>query len=112
MQTQENIDPEKSALNLLAVAIADAERFRWGHTANSPESNALISLELRRINGDHPSLDEWRRGHDEAAGNTVGVELGRTAMGSFILGLVAERDALRAKIASLACKAPDTPPAA
>jgi hypothetical protein len=109
MQKQQNIDTEKSSLISLAVVIADAERFRWEHTGNAPESSALIGLELRRIDGEHVTLDERCRGHDVAAGNTIGAELEHTAMGRFAFGLVAERDTLRTQIADLTSKALETP---
>jgi hypothetical protein len=48
----------------------DAALFRSYFTMRSTNSNALIDMELRALNGDPPSLDDWRSAIEDALTKT------------------------------------------
>ena len=57
---------EAAVLAKLEDKLRDAERFAWDCTAAKTGSDALIRQEIRRLNGDVPTLDEYRAAYDEA----------------------------------------------
>lgn len=57
---------EAQVLALLEPLLKDAERFRWAISNTQTHSNALIDAGIRRINGDNPTVDEWRDAYDAA----------------------------------------------
>lgn len=44
----------------------DAERFRWECSGKHTQSDALVKLAFRRLNGDVPTLEEYRTAYDTA----------------------------------------------
>ena len=56
---------------------ADAERFAWYFGGHHTGSGALVDLALRQINGDYPTLDEYRSAIDNCrASLSPGTDLG------------------------------------